>query len=78
MSFIQTQRKLHNQADRVLTRIEALKLTLQYATLNEKERIYGEIGEKQVQYSEVMREITKDYIPYEYQLPNARLLVLNS
>lgn len=74
MSFTKTQRDLHYQAAILLISIEtAMNLLADQRKTGEKESewLRSRLNDDQIEYANVMKKLTQQYIPIEKQEPNA-------
>lgn len=72
MSFTQEQKSLHQKAIQALSSIELIRESVTGAVSeNDRERLYGRLGEKQLEYADIMKQLTEKYIPMGLQLSNA-------
>lgn len=72
MAFTQEQKALHQKAIQTLSSIESIRASMIDAVSeNDRERLYGRLGEKQIEYAEIMKQLTEKYIPTGLQLSNA-------
>lgn len=71
MSFTQTQKKLHMRATSALSSIESLnELIAEAVSQKDKEWLHKRLGNKKIEYAEIMKALTEDYIPIEMQTSN--------